>query len=221
MSLATLEAVATQSVVARVDLLPEGIDEARRFRRVQAGLGASLVVVVGIVALAWTIGAGHVQSAQDALDAEQSRTTQLQRQQAKYAQVPVVVKQLDAARAAQRAVSAFDVSWFGMLDAVALRTPPGTSIATMTMALDPTATAAGGSGVVAPTDPLGVPGVGSVAIVGTAPSQDAVASLLEGLAQVPGLAHPLVSSATAGESGAGVAYTTTTTITPGALLNQQ
>ncbi|NIZ89852.1 PilN domain-containing protein [Kineococcus rubinsiae] len=220
MSLATLEAVATQSVVARVDLLPEGIDDARRFRLVQAGLGASLVAVVGLVGLASLIGASHVQTAQDALDGEQQRTVQLQRQQSRYAEVPVVSQQLDAARAAQRAVSAFDVSWFGMLDAVAGRTPAETTVSTMTLALDPTATAPGGSGVTAPTDPLGVPGVGSVSMVGTAPSQDAVASLLEGLAQVPGLAHPLVSSAAATEDDS-VTYTTTTTITPSALLNQQ
>jgi len=220
MSFATLEAVATQSVVARVDLLPAGLDDARRFRRVQAGLGGALLLVLGLVALAWVIGAGHVRTAEDALGAEQQRTTQLQRQQARYAEVPVVTKQLDAARAAQRAVSAFDVSWFGMLDAVAGRTPAETTVSTMTLTLDPAATSPGGSGVVPPTDPLGVPGVGSVTMVGTAPSQDAVASLLEGLAQVPGLAHPLVTSSTFTSSTSGVAYTTTTTITPRALLNQ-
>jgi len=221
MSFATLEAVATQSVVARVDLLPEGIDDALRFRRLQVCLAASLLLVVALVGVAWEIGAGHVHSAEDALSIEQSRTAQLQRQQAKYAEVPAVTKQLDAALAAQRAVSAFDVSWFGMLDAIATRTPERTTVSTMTLALDPAATAAGGSGTVPATDPLGVPGVGSVTVVGTAPSQDAVASLLEGLAQVPGLAHPLVSSSVSAPGAGGVTYTTTTTITPGALLNQQ
>ncbi|NAZ81696.1 hypothetical protein GTR02_07675 [Kineococcus sp. R8] len=221
MSFATLEAVATQSVVARVDLLPEGFDDARRFRRVQLGLGAGLLAVVGLVGLAAVIGAGHVRAAEDALAAEQTRTLQLQRQQAAYREVPVVAEQLDAARSAQRAVTAFDVSWFGMLDAVAANTPAATSVTTMTLTLDPAATAPGGAGIVPAADPLGVPGVGGVTVVGTAPSQDAVASLLEGLARVPGLAHPLVSSSTAAAGTAGVSYTTTATITPDALLNQQ
>lgn len=221
MSFQTLQDVTTRTAVARVDLLPEGLDDARNFRRVQLGLGLALTVVVGLVGAAYVIGAGHVTQAEDALATEQSRTVQLQAQQARYGDVPAIDREVAAAESAQRAVTAFDVSWFAMLNSIAENTPANTSITSLTVALDPAATAPGGAGAVAATDPLGVQGVGSVSLIGSTVSQDKVASMLEGLARVPGLAHPLVSTSTYAADSGVVTYDTSATITHDALLNQQ
>lgn len=221
MSSLLLPDVTTQAAVPRVDLLPEGLDDARNFRRLQGGLGLALVCVVGLLAAAHSIGAGHVSAAEDALGVEQTRTAQLRTEAARYADVPVVEAQVAAAESAQRAVTAYDVSWFSLLNSIAAGTPANTTINSLTLTLDAAATAPGGAGAVAATDPLGVQGVGSLNLLGSTVSQDKVASMLEGLAGVPGLAHPLVSTSTYTADTGVVAYTTSATITHDALLNQQ
>lgn len=221
MSFQTLQDVTTQAAVPRVDLLPAGLDDARTFRRVQLGLGLALACVVGLVGAAYVVGAGHVTDAEDTLAAEQFRTSQLQAEQAQYGDVPAIDAEVAAAESAQRAVTAFDVSWFSMLNAVAANTPENTTINSVTLSLDAAATAPGGAGAVAPTDPLGVAGVGSVSLLGSTVSQDKVASMLEGLGRVPGVAHPLLSTSTYAADTGVVAYTTSATITHDALLNQQ
>ena len=221
MSFQTLQELTVQASVARVNLLPDGLDDARNFRKLQLGLGAVLVGVVGVVGAAYVVGTGHVTSAEDALAAEQVRTTQLQSEQRRYADVPKVEAQVTAAEQAQVAVNAYNVNWYSMLDAVAANSPETSSMESLSLALDATAIAPGGAGTVEPSDPLGVAGVGTVTLTGSTISQDKVAAVLEGLARVPGLAHPLLSNSTYAADTGVVDYSTTATITHDALLNKQ
>ncbi|MEW1957548.1 hypothetical protein [Kineococcus sp. NPDC059986] len=221
MSMNTLQDLTTHTTVARVNLLPPGLDDARKLRQLQMGLGAGVLVTVALVGLGYVIGAGHVSTAQDALASEQARTVQLQTEQRQYAEVPKVEAQVVAAEKAQAAVNAPNVSWAGMLDAIATSGPANNSFQSLALALDPAATGATGVGTTAPTDPLGVPGIGTLTITGATRSQNDVASVLEGLTRVQGLAHPLLSTSTFAPDTGVVDYTTTATITPDALLNKQ
>ncbi|WP_432533504.1 PilN domain-containing protein [Kineococcus arenarius] len=221
MSFQTLEAVATRNVVARVNLLPDGLDEARDFRRVQLGLGAGLVAVLGLVGAAYGIGAGHVATAEEVLADAQAQTVRLQAEQRQYADVPTQIARVEAASAAERAVTQFDVSWFAMLDAVSATTPEGVSVGSVSLALDAAAIAPGGTGSVAAADPLSVAGIGALTITGKAASQPLVADALEAVDVVTGVDAPVVSSSVWDESAQAATFTLSAVITDAALVNQR
>jgi Tfp pilus assembly protein PilN len=215
----TLEALGTSTAVVRVNLLPEGLDDARKLRRLQAGLGVGLVAVVGLVGLAYAVGAGHVSEADDRLGAVQAQTAQLTAEQNRYAEVPKVEARLQAVEDAQVAVTKYDVSWFALLDAIATRAPQGTTYDSVSLALDSSATAPGGAGSAAAADPLGVAGIGTLNLTGKAPDQNAVSTLAVTLDQVPGLGASRITAASQDPATGTITFSQNATITPDALLN--
>ncbi|WP_432484024.1 PilN domain-containing protein [Kineococcus esterisolvens] len=221
MSFQTLEALATRNTVARVNLLPDGLDAARDFRRLQAGLGAGLLAVVGLVGVAYGIGAGHVATAEEAVADVQAQTLRLQAEQRQYADVPARIAEVEAAEAAERAVSAYDVSWFAMLDALAVATPQGVSLGSVSLALDAAAIAPDGTGTTTAGDPLSVAGLGTVTLTGKASSQALVADALEAVDTVEGVDAPFVSGTSWDETTRAATFTLSAVITDAALVNQR
>ncbi|GAA4967456.1 hypothetical protein [Kineococcus glutinatus] len=226
MSFQTLDALVTRTGTARVDLLPPEIGQARRFRRLQAGLAASMVGVLGLAGGAYALSVGHVSDAQEALDAEQSRTLVLKREQQPYADVPTVLAQIDAAQAMQEAATAYDVAWYGYLDTLATKAPEELTLKSVAFAVTPptvdaTAAEATTTTTTATSGPLAVSGIGTLNVDGTTTSQDTLATWLEALAEIEGITAPTLATSTLDESAGTIAFSVAATVTDDALLAQQ
>lgn len=213
MSFQTLEAVATGTAVVRVNLLPPEIEDARRAKRLRVGLGGALLVVLAAAAGGYALTVGHVSDAQAALEAEQARTADLQAQQLPYAEVPVVQNELQEVSAVKTTVSAGDVAWYRYVDQVAAGAPADLSFTSLVFGLTGTDAAT--------ADPLSVAGIGTLTVNGQTKSQGQVASWLEGLAAVNGLADPRLSSSVLDPATGVVTFTSGATVTADALNDQQ
>ena len=215
MSFQTLEAVATRTAVVRVNLLPPEIEDARRAKRLRAGLGGALLLVVAASAAGYALTLGHVSDAQAGLEAEQSRTAALQAAQQPYAEVPVVQKQLQQLSAVRDSVSANDVSWYRYIDQVSAGAPADLSLTSLVFGLTSTADSSTAA------DPLAVAGIGTLTVNGQTKSQGQVASWLESLATVDGLSDPRLSSSVLDPASGVITFTTGATVTSDALNTQQ
>lgn len=167
-----MQTTGTQFSVARVNLLPAEVSAARGGRVLKVGLAAGLGVVGAFIAAGCLVTAGHVSSAQEALDTEQGRTAQLQREQAAYAEVPKVFQQLRVAQSVNSELSGSGLAAYQLLDTVAATAPEGVSFTSIDLkAADPalTGATAGGTaaaGAAASSDPLAVKGLGALTVTG-------------------------------------------------------
>lgn len=219
MSFLTADVVATRTTTPRVNLLPPEIGEARRFKALQVGLAGAMLGVVAVCGAAYAITAGHVAEASDSLVAEEARTPALQAAQSRYAEVPAVLAQVTTAEQMQQAATAYDIAWYSYLDQVAVKAPQDITLTQLTFTVVPPAEQV--ADAAASTDPSAVSGVGTVQIIGEAPSQSAVATWLEQLGTVPGFAAPALTGTTLAQDTGIVTFTTTATVTDDALLAQQ
>lgn len=204
--------------VPKVNLLPPEIAEGRRLGRLKKMLGAGLVVVAAgcVGAAAWA--QSGVSAAQADLDAAHGRGAVLQREQAKYAQVPRVLGLIDDAAAARERAMADDVLWYGFLSDLSLTTPKGVSLQTLELTLDDGAAA--GS-----TDALTPAGLGHVTFSGKAQHFPDVASWLEAVGSVHGLDGSTLQTATRGSGGGtsssnAITFTSTIQVTSKALTHR-
>ncbi|NAZ74898.1 hypothetical protein GTQ99_05590 [Kineococcus sp. T13] len=232
MSLQTLDALTTRTSVVRVDLLPREVAAARGSRLLRIALGAGLAVVAGVACAATLVTAGHVSTAEEALAAEQQRTLQLQQAQRAYADVPVVLAQLEDAEDVRRQVTAGDVPTYLLLDQLAARAPLDLALTAVEVAVDAgsaagaaassaagsaTAPAAGAAAEVVGTDPLAVAGIGTVSVTGQTKSQAQVAAFMDAVDTVGGMTGTRLSSSTLDPTTGLITFTTTATLTDDAL----
>jgi Tfp pilus assembly protein PilN len=201
--------------MARVNLLPPEIQEARRLRRTQRVIAAGLTAVVA------TLGGGYAYAVHDRRSAEreladvQALTRVLQREQAKYADVPRTIAAIDAAELARETALANDVQWARTLADFSLSLPDDVRFTSLTLSLGASASgtasgaatgaatgaASGGTSAAAATPSTGTAapaaggGIGSVAVEGTARSNRDVATWLDTLSSRPGMTNPYFSAA--------------------------
>jgi Tfp pilus assembly protein PilN len=171
----------------RVNLLPPEIEEARRFRKVQTGLGAGVLAAIGAVVVLLLAANGQVSDAQDQLDAEQARETSLQTEVAKYNEVPEVYAAVDAGEAELSQAMAKEIRWSYFLNDLSLNTPGKVWLTSMTATEQVDATAVGGAPVAGVTS-FGTPGIGTVTFQGKGYTHNDVASWLKALASEKGVA---------------------------------
>lgn len=177
--------------VPRVNLLPPEITAARALRRTQHVLAACVVLVVLAITGAFVLFQQRADDAEQTLAGEQARTTDLQAQQAEYAEVPAILAQVEAAEGARESAMATDVLWYGYLNQVALTYPANVWFGDMT------ATVAAPGLVTTPAlDPIATPGIGAVAFTGAGVAPPDVANLLDVLGSTPGFTDPALSSVT-------------------------
>jgi hypothetical protein len=203
------------AVVPRVNLLPQEILDARRFRRLQRVLIAlvALIVVLAVAAVLWA--QSTVAAAQSDLDSTRSQTTALQRQQTRYAEVPVVMAQLDSVRAARESALGSDVLWYRFLTDLAINTPTGTSLSSVGVTLNASAAPVGS------TVPLTPAGLGTVKVTGRALKYGDVAGWLDDVDLVNGLAgSSLQSASTDGTATGAITYSGTAIVTGSALSHR-
>ena len=214
MSTQTTSRLAT---LPRVNLLPPEIHEQRRFRHVQAGLGGAVLASL-VVAGALVVAAGaQVGKAQSDLDTNKAQATQLQSKVAEYAEVPLVLGQVEAARAQLGQAMGQEVRWSYYLNDLSLKIPRHVWLSSMTVA------STAGPGVVAVAPPPGqyaAVGIGTVAFEGHAYSHNDVAAWLNSLAKQKGYTQPYFSDSTVaplGTNKTAVRFTSTVTVTDDAL----
>jgi Tfp pilus assembly protein PilN len=182
------------SGLPRVNLLPAEIAEARRLRRIGAGLAASVLVACAGVGGLWMHEHAAVRSAQNALAQANARNVALQGQTSQYQNVTAVKAQLQNQQAMLSTALGNEVLWSHYLadlseampgnvwfDQLQLQLNDG-SAATTPTATTPPATTPGAS---TPTSTA----IGSVHLTGSALSHNDLATLLVALAGERGLAN--------------------------------
>jgi Tfp pilus assembly protein PilN len=192
--------------VPKVNLLPQEILDARRFRKVQFRLAFAVVATILLIAGGIVWAQFEVARAQEALDVTAAQTSLLRRQESRYAEVPKLTSAVAAAKSARETALAQDMLWYRLMSDIALATPSNVWLTTMNVnvsAVGSTATAssakssgsASASGAAA-ADPLVPTGIGNVTVTGTAASYPDVAAWLEAIVRVRGLAGSTLQTVT-------------------------
>jgi Tfp pilus assembly protein PilN len=199
MSTPTVQQTSTQLVaLPRVNLLPPEIEAARRFRRVQAGLGAGVAAAVVVAGALVVMANGQVNDAKDDLATAKSRGASLQAEQAKYAEVPLVYAQVEAGEAQLSQAMGKEIRWSYFLNDLSLRTPAKVWLTGMTVTESVDAPVAA-----APTSQTyGTPGIGTITFQGKGYRHNDVAAWLRALGNQPGLADPYFTNSTQEKIGA-------------------
>jgi Tfp pilus assembly protein PilN len=212
----------------RVNLLPPEIERARRLRRTQGVLAGGLLGVVALLGAGYGYEVHARHGAEQQLADVQAQTSVLQREQARYADVPRTVAAIDAAAAARESAMSGDVEWSRTLTDFSLTLPQNVWFSNVTLSVaNPAAAAVGApaasgtaatSGVAATTAGT----IGTVTVQGTARSHRDVASWLDTLAKQQGMSNPYFSSSQKDKIGTKtvVKFSSTATLTADALSNR-
>lgn len=210
--------VTSVAALPRVNLLPPEVEEQRRFKKVQAGLGVGVVAALGVVGALWVVANGQVGSAQDDLNAQKARNASLNQEAQQYAEVPVVYAQVEAAHARLTQAMGQEIRWSYVLNDLSLLTPSKVWLTSMTVTPNDDTTpattpAANGA------QPYLLPGVGSVEFEGKAYKHNDVAAWLVALGKEKGFSQPYFTSSKVEQIGSedSVTFTSQATITEDAL----
>jgi Tfp pilus assembly protein PilN len=179
----------------RVNLLPPEIEQARRFKKVQLGLGAGVLGAVAVVGALTVLATASVGTAQEDLDASKAEGVTLQGQVAKYADVPVVAAKVDAAQAQLALAMGQEVRWSYFLNDLSL-TVPGKVWLTSVNVVQNVDTASVPAVVSGAGTTYLTPGIASVTFAGTAYKHSDVASWLDALARQKGVSQPYFTNST-------------------------
>jgi Tfp pilus assembly protein PilN len=187
------------AALPRVNLLPPEIEEQRRFRRVQVGLGAAVAAAVGAVGLLYLNASTSVSEARAELDAARAQTATLNTETARFAHVPRVYAQVAASEAMLSSAMGKEVRWSYYLNDLSRSIPPRVWLTQITVTENVEAAANTGAGQPASNagqNALVPPGIGQITFRGTADRHDDVARWLETLARQRGYANASFSTST-------------------------
>jgi Tfp pilus assembly protein PilN len=224
--------------VPRVNLLPEEILAARGFRKVQFRLVLAVVTTILLASGGVFWAQRQVSSARADLEATTARSTALQQEETRYAEVPRLTAAVASAKALREQALSQDMLWYRLMSDVALATPSNVWLTTMNVNLNTTtgatagsagsggpagsgaaagsagsAGAAGPAGAAAGSDPLLPAGIGRMIVTGTAVNYPDVAAWLDSIARVHGLDGSTLRTVTReNASGKGEQLTFTTEI---------
>jgi Tfp pilus assembly protein PilN len=178
------------ATLPQVNLLPPEIEQQRRFRHVQMGLGGAVLASLVVVAALLVAANGQVSNAQDDLDANKAQATQLDSKVAEYAEVPLVFGRVEAAHAQLGQAMGQEVRWSYFLNDLSLKIPRHVWLDAMTVTTTPAGTAVTADGQYA------VVGIGTVAFTGHAYKHNDVAAWLNSLAKQKGYTQAYFSDST-------------------------
>lgn len=114
--------------LAQVNLLPPEVGQERHFRRTKGILWAVLALSVILVLAGFAAAMVEVRSTRDDLAQAQAETQRLQREQARYSEVPAVIGQLDTARTARELGTSTEILWADYLGSFASTLPPNVGL---------------------------------------------------------------------------------------------
>jgi Tfp pilus assembly protein PilN len=201
------------ATLPRVNLLPPEIEQQRRFRHVQAGLGGAVVASLVVVGALLVSASGQVGSARSDLDANKARGSQLQQKATEYAEVPLVQGQVDAARAQLGQAMGQEVRWSYFLNDLSLKIPRHVWLDSMVVTSTPSVV-----GATVATYPA--VGIGTVVFTGHAYKHNDVAAWLDSLARQKGYSQPYFTDSTIvplGTNDKAVTFASQVTVTDDAL----
>lgn len=208
--------VTSTAATPRVNLLPPEIEAARRFRRVQAGLGLTVVAAAGVVVGLYVSAVSSVDEAQGELDAATATHQTLQAEAARYAEVPAVLAEVDTVEAQVGQALGQEIRWSYLFNDLGVRIPLNVWLTQVTVTQD-----VDGTLVADPaTAPAGaLPGIGSVQFTGKALKHNDVAAWLDAIAEQRGYADPYFSTSAREQIGERdvVGFTSSVTVTEDAL----
>jgi Tfp pilus assembly protein PilN len=150
-------------------------------------------IVLLLVGYAVTIARTSVASR--SLSDAQDQAARLTRQQRQYAEVVRVEAESRTIRAELATLLANDLQWSHLLSSMQAAAPPGVVVTVVTGTLTPQARTAGKGASAAPAaGGSSVRTIGTLTISGTSPTKTALATFLDTLAKVTGLANPLLGN---------------------------
>lgn len=193
-----------------VNLLPPEVEQGRRFRRLQLGLGAVVLAAVIVVALLYVVASREASDAQATLDATEAQGARLQSQVAQFAEVPRIFATVEAAEKALRQATSDEIRWSYYVADLSNIVPSTVWLNNMTVAMasaEAGATGTSGTATSAPTTTGAAPttgtgsSLGTVTFTGSAYTHDDVATFLEALGKQKGYADPYLSNSTKRDAG--------------------
>lgn len=182
------------ALVPRVNLLPPEVIASLAFRRTQKILAVAVVATLAVIAGAVWWAQASVNSAQELLAQEQAVTTRLQREQAKYADVPKLIAKVEAAESARQSAMASDIAWYSYLYDVSRVTPTRVWLTSLTATV-PMPGAQSATTATATTDRLSFVDQGTVTVTGSAKTFSDVSAWLDAVDGVDGLAVSVLDTA--------------------------
>jgi Tfp pilus assembly protein PilN len=216
----TTQTLSTSQLAAmpRVNLLPPEIEESRRARKLQAGMGAAVALSVLAVGAGYVMAHSSASHAKSDLAQAKDQTTSLQAKVAQYAGDETLRTQLTGEQTMLSTAMANEVQWSHYLNDLTLRIPDNVWVTQMTV--QENGTTASSSSAQSSTSPSTVnTGVGTVTVTGVAFTHDDVATWLDSLAKEKGYANAYFSNSAEAFIGPRrvVNFTSSTTVTSDAL----
>jgi Tfp pilus assembly protein PilN len=180
------------TALPRVNLLPPEIAEQRRARQVQGALAAGVLAAVGVAAVLVVLANGQVGQAEDELAASKQRNVTLQKEADRYAEVPKVFAQVDAARTQLELAMGKEIRWSYFLNDLSLKTPNQVWLTQMTVeqTVDTDLSAAAVAPAPGATEAYLNSPLGTVSFQGKATGHNGVAAWLDSLAKQKGFDQP-------------------------------
>jgi Tfp pilus assembly protein PilO len=181
------------------NLLPPEVIVARRVRALRKVIVFALALVLVLAAAGYGYAFWRARAASSALNAEQSRTTELQRQEDQYADVVRMQGTVASVKAQVATLLAKDVDIAQLINGVVAKLPAGATLAQLSLALSTGTTPGAGAPAVNTTnqatlDTSGRPHIGTINLTGQAHDLNQVAAFVSGLASVPGVVGVLPTS---------------------------
>lgn len=174
-----------------VNLLPAEIVEARQSRRTRFTVLGALAGVVVLLAAWFGLAMFQTAGARDDLAGAQYDAQRLTLQQKNYTNLVTTQARSQAIAAELSSLLSGDLQWSKLLSALQDAAPGGVTVTGVNGTLLTAASAAGTTRLPGLDDKP----VGTLTVNGTGPSRAVVASYVDALSRVPGLANPLVTSA--------------------------
>jgi len=200
--------IVAASALPQVNLLPAEVRAARGLRQIKRYLLLGVAATVVVAVAGYGVAVLDVNSANSELDAANQRTTQLQAEQAKYKEVPVVRAQLSDALLARSVGMSTDIEYARYLGAISAVLPDDIALESLVVT--------GPTPMVTPQqsgDPLAAPSVGSIQFTGKSVTVPDTAALIDELNGLEGFADAWVTSTQiTGDEDSGDYYTVTASV---------
>jgi Tfp pilus assembly protein PilN len=176
------------------NLLPSEIVESRHGRRLRRTVLAALAGAVALLVAWYGLAVFQTSGARAGLVSAQEDTQSLTQRQKSYTDLVDTQTRSQAVAAELSSLLAGDLRWSRLLGALRGAAPTGVTVTGVTGTLASASNGTGAGAAQLPNASVEKP-VGTLTVNGTGPTRAAVAAFVDALARVPGLANPLVGSA--------------------------
>jgi hypothetical protein len=187
----------------RASLLPPEIKMEAGLRAQRRLLATIFIAVLVVVGAAYALASFVAQSAQDALDAANARTSAIVGEQSEYIEVRQLSNQVVAAEEARLAATATEVDWANYLPLVRQTIPAGSSITSLNVV-----SASPAVPLAAPSSPLETTRMVEIAIAVSMPTLPDISQWLDTVSTLPGYVDAVPGGIASSEG----AFTVTLTV---------